>query len=105
MSKAQGGFLVPPPTKFEPVLIMWRDSVQFVDSQVWKPIEYIKFTAKMIAPIIHETVGFLIDETDEYYLIAHSIRPDGATSGALSIPKSEIIHLTPLFQVQEKDAD
>jgi hypothetical protein len=39
-----------------------------------------------IVPACIETIGFLIDETDDHLTLAGSLNDDGGWSGAMSIP-------------------
>jgi len=46
-----------------------------------------------MAVVEHRSVGFVLADNDEYILFTHSIRPDGATAAAMSIPKRQITEI------------
>lgn len=99
MTHSQEGSIRPSPeTKLPIALIVWRDSIQYADGTVWKPIDWVRQMARVMAVVEHRSVGFLLEETSEYILFTHSIRPDGATAAAMSIPKSQIISVKYLSQ-------
>jgi hypothetical protein len=92
----QGALVVPEEAKPTIAYIEWHDSVVFHDAMAWKPFGWIKQLAKSIAMTKHITVGLVLDETEEYILITHSIRVDGQCTASISIPKKAILEMRAL---------
>lgn len=72
------------------VYIEWRDSLIVRDQRNWIPVGWMKDLAKD-GYAMHYTSGFLIDETDDYYLVSHSVRANGVAMDAIAIPKCSVV--------------
>jgi len=94
MTHSQAGTIPSPPDQnLRVALVVWQDSIQYADGAVWKPIDWVRQIAKTMAVVEHRSVGFVLADNDEYILFTHSIRPDGATAAAMSIPKRQITEI------------
>ena len=72
-----------------PVQVGWLDAVHIPTG--WQTIEFYRQRAREHANIVHKTVGILIDETENYVVVA------------LSVKEGETQHLVNLAQVIHKD--
>lgn len=81
-------------TPFRPVLIEWEDSAQ--PSSVWGWVDELSDPV----PVLCQTVGFLVKETERCLVLALSIgdasseRPQA--NGVMQIPRSAVVSLTSL---------
>lgn len=81
-------------TPFSPVLIEWEDSAQ--PSSAWGWVDELSDPA----PVLCQTVGFLVKETERCLVLALSIgdatseRPQA--NGVMQIPRSAVVRLTSL---------
>lgn len=74
----------------ELVYVVWSDSGYSLLADRWQDIEEVKRLKDEITPI--ETVGFLIDETDDYITLGQSIaRSENSVRGGYIILKKNII--------------
>ena len=74
----------------ELVYVMWKDSGFSLLADRWQDIDEVKSLKDEIKPI--ETVGFLLDETDDYITLGQSIaRSENSVRGGYIILKKNII--------------
>lgn len=74
----------------ELVYVVWSDSGYSLLADRWQDIEEVKSLKDEIKPI--ETVGFLLDETDDYITLGQSIaRSENSVRGGYIILKKNII--------------
>ena len=85
-----------PTYEFPMVRVTWVDSV--VLNLHWQSIQHYKNMAKSLAMIEHSSVGFLIEENDDYVLVSLTIRHDGAMQNGITIPKFSI---TKIYDLQQ----
>lgn len=72
------------------VEVEWLDSVTIGDG--WITRDDLQRLARDPAAMRHRTVGYLIDEGDEYLLLVGSAADDGGTvSGTMQIPRVAIL--------------
>lgn len=86
----------PFPIELLMVRVAWLDSV--VLNETWRPIWWYKDFARKMATIEHSTVGYLIEETNDYVLIGLNIRHDGHMMNGITIPKFSITRIHKLEQ-------
>lgn len=90
------------PPCFYPILVEWEDSAQ--PSSAWSWVDEISDPK----PVLCQTVGFLVKETDRCLLLALSIgdatseRPQA--NGVMQIPRSAVVKLTYLAPCEQVHA-
>ena len=72
-------------------MIVWEDSVMVRSAVVWRPRADVCREARL-GYQMHFTVGFVLEETEHYYLITHSVRSDLLTTDSVAVPKSAVLH-------------
>jgi len=82
------------PIRYTGVRVTWRDSI-ILEFQ-WRSVNFYKDRAKELGAIEHSTVGYLVDENDDYVLVSLCMRPDGAMMEAITIPRLAIIEMVEL---------
>lgn len=65
--------------------VKWSDSASY---RGWRSEEEVK----KLRPLSCTTIGFLIDETDEFIVLSQTVADDGDLSETIVIPKICIIH-------------
>lgn len=70
------------------ILIEWLDPASAMDSG-WKDIEELKEQAR---PVMMKSVGWVLDETEEYLLLAAHIGSDQC-DGDLVVPRSCVVRV------------
>lgn len=82
--------LMPQLQEDELVYVLWSDSGYSLLADRWQNIEEVKKLKDEIKPI--ETVGFLIDETEDYITLGQSVaRSEKSVRGGYIILKKNII--------------
>lgn len=84
------------------VLAIWEDSTVIRNPVVWRPFDVVRDEAERFFKR-HMTVGFLIEETDDYLLVSHSINEVGATTDSIAIPKRAILELVKPPEINDWD--
>lgn len=68
---------------FPLVYLQWCDAFEYTDG--WLGLEEVRESAKSQDWLVH-SVGWLIEDTKQYVLIASAWNQDGSFSGVLKIP-------------------
>lgn len=74
------------------VFVRWHDSVM-LNHPAWRSLAYADREAATVAMLDHDTVGFVIRETDDYIHLTHSHRGTDLVAASITIPKCSIIEI------------
>ena len=80
------------------VEINWVDAIH--SNEGWQTLQYYKRKFKAIHDRVHKTVGFLADETDDYYLMALDIMQPEDDSPVL-LNQVQLIHKGMVTSIRE----
>ncbi len=80
------------------VEINWVDAIH--SNEGWRPLQYYIEKFKIMHDKIHSTVGYLVDETDNYYLVALDIAESKKGSPIL-VNQLQLIHKNMVTSVKE----
>lgn len=69
------------------VRLTWNDHSSY-DTNCWREINYIK---ENLTPTKVETVGFLIKETEDFYLVVSTISTSENATGEFAILKKAVL--------------
>jgi len=70
------------------ISVVWEDHSDA--SSGWEHIDAVSYASKELFVVF--TLGWLIEETKDYLIVAHSFCPDGALRAAIKILKSCVLH-------------
>ena len=78
------------------IMVEWLDAIHI--PMGWQPLEIYLHKAKEHANVIHNTVGILIDETEDYVVIALSIKEG---NGQILVNLAQLIHKNMIVSIEE----
>ncbi|KKN26965.1 hypothetical protein LCGC14_0869610 [marine sediment metagenome] len=80
------------------VRIDWVDAIHTNDG--WRPLQYYLEKFKTFHSRVHSTVGFLVGETDDYYLVALDIA-EATNDVPMLVNQLQLIHKNMVTQIEE----